>query len=225
MSQLSDRKPRKHRGDVIEPAVKYVQMQRKKNNEDEQDKKILEKLESDALKSDLPKNFTTFMNMTTLTKQIATQVWAEKMATKLVKWVEESEDAVTLTEFYRSIGVLSQDFCELSRKYPILEKAQEYARMVIGDRREKGMIKRKFDSGSTAFMMPHYSYDWKKIIEWRASLKQPAGESGKTRVQYVVIPEIKPEENQLESSNVQATDKDRVPGEALEGSEGIQGSE
>jgi hypothetical protein len=225
MSQLSDKKPRKYRGDTIEPAVRYVQMQRKKNNEDEKDKKLLEKSECDTLNSDLPNNYTTFMNMTTLTKQIASQVWAEKMATKLVKWVEESNDAVTLTEFYRSIGIISQDFCELSRKYPILEKAQEYARMVIGDRREKGMLMRKFEPGSTAYMMPHYSADWKKIVEWRASLRQPAGEAGQTRVQYVVIPEIKPEEKLLENSNVQDTDKNRLPGETPKGSTGIQGDE
>jgi len=125
-----------------------------------------------------------------MTKQVASARWAEKMARKMIDWAEQTEDAVTLEEFYRSIGMLSQDFCDLAHKYPILEKALQYTRMIIGDRREKGMITRKYDAGSVAYMMPHYSNNWKEIVAWRSSLKQSEGSQGNVRMQYIVMPEI-----------------------------------
>lgn len=183
MSQLTDKKPRRYRGDALEPAVRYVRKQREKNNEDEKDAK----LERNSLRSG---NFTEYYNMSTMTKQVASDKWAEKMARKMIDWAEQTDDALTLEEFYRSIGMLSQDFCELAHKYPMLEKALQYTRMIIGDRREKGMITRKYDAGSIAYMMPHYKDSWKEIVAWRSSLKQTEGGSGTVRMQYVVIPPI-----------------------------------
>jgi hypothetical protein len=185
MSQLTDEKPRKYRGDTLEPAVRYVRKQREKNNEDARDKK----LESRALRSK-EVNFSEYYNMSTMTKQVASAKWAEKMARKMIDWAEQNDDAVTLEEFYRSIGMLSQDFCDLAHKYPMLEKALQYTRMIIGDRREKGMITRKYDAGSIAYMMPHYSSSWKEIVAWRSSLKSSEGGTGTVRMQYVIMPAI-----------------------------------
>jgi hypothetical protein len=52
------------------------------------------------------------------------------------------------------------------------------------------MITRKYDAGSVAHMMPYYDPAWREIVAWRASLKQPEGNSNQPRLQYVVIPNI-----------------------------------
>jgi len=187
MSQLTDKKPRNHpKRDVQEPAVRYVRKQREKNNEDAKDAKLLKADEPEEAMT----NFSEYYNMSTMTKQVASNTWAEKMARHMIDWAENNEDALTLEAFYRSIGMLSQDFCDIARKYPTLEKALQYTRMVIGDRREHGMITRKFDAGSIAYMMPHYKDTWKEMVAWRSSLKQSEGSSGAIRMQYVVVPEI-----------------------------------
>lgn len=211
MSLLSEKKRSGRYDDVVDPAVKYVRKQRELNNEDEKDKKLIEKLESDTLNSGVPKSYVEYMNVSTMTKQLASELWAERMAKKMIDWVKGNQEALTLTEFYISVGILSQDFCELARKYPLLGKAQEYVRMVIGDRRERGMLSRKLDPGATAYTMPNYLPEWKKIVEWRASLRQSSGDPTQPRIQYVVIPEIPNsglvKERITESKDVQAADK------------------
>lgn len=190
MSQLTDKKPRKYRGDITDPAVRYVRHQRVKDGLNPDALKPKPKdMKSLDVRTNEKNNFAEFYSMTTMSKQIASESWADKMARRMIDWVEQTEEALTLEEFYRSIGILSQDFCELANKYPVLIKALKYTKMIIGDRRERGMILRKFDPGSVAFMMPHYKESWKEMVTWRASLKNPEG-SAATRMQYVVMTEM-----------------------------------
>jgi hypothetical protein len=218
---LSDnKKPSKSRGDSVDPAVKYVREQRKKRNEDEKDAKV----ESEALKVS-KEIFSEFYNMNTYTKQVASELWAERIAKKMTTWAMENEDALILNEFYQSVGILSQDFCDLAKKYPILQKALDYTRMVIGTRREKGMITRKYDAGSIAYMMPHYNSAWRENVSWRASLKQPEGNSGTVRMQYVVIPEIRSVENGEISQRQLVDHKDSRVEDSHDVGEDVEGSE
>jgi hypothetical protein len=188
MSILSEKKSRKERrADVVDPAVKYVRAQRVKAG-------LLpsvpeEKSESNNVDLPTTTNFTEFYSMSTFTKQVASEKWSEEMARKLVAWAD-NEDSLTLGEFYAHIGILNSDFTDLAAKYPILGKALDYTRMLLGVRREKGMITRKYDAGSVAHMMPYYDPAWREIVAWRASLKQPEGNSNQPRLQYVVIPNI-----------------------------------
>lgn len=215
MSLLDGKKHKRHRSDVIDPAVKYVMKERERTGENK-------KVEPSALKSAEPKNntFAEFYNMNTLTKQVASELWAEKMSKRMIDWATQNEDALTLGEFYTSIGILNQDFCALAAKYPLLQKALDYTRQVIGDRREKGMLTRKFDSGSVAYMMPAYDPMWKEIVAWRASLKQPAEGSNNIRMQYVVIPEIRAENGKLGSNNEAKAVKPANVGQITEDSSG-----
>jgi hypothetical protein len=186
MSILNDKKIRR-RGDTISPAVKYVTNERSVT-----DVKCNTPKES---KAKLPATsnptyaFTEYFNMHTMTKQVASEQWAIKTAQNMCEWAE-SEDALILGEYYAMLGISKPTFMELANKYEILKKAHAYAKSLIAIRREKGMITRKFDSGSISFTMPMYSDDWKEIVEWRSSLKASENKSGDTRVQYVVIPEI-----------------------------------
>lgn len=188
MSILSEKKSRKERRvDVIEPAVKFVRAERVKNGLPPSVPE--EKSESNNVDSPTATNFTEFYSMSTFTKQVASEKWSENMARKLVAWAE-NEESLTLGEFYAHIGILNSDFTDLAAKYPLLGKALDYTRMLLGVRREKGMITRKYDAGSVAHMMPYYDPAWREIVAWRASLKQPEGNTGVARLQYVVIPNI-----------------------------------
>ena len=214
MSQLTDKKRSKARDEVIEPAVKYVRAERKRNGEDEKDAKV----ESSTLKNS-GNNFAEFYNMNTFTKEVASKIWSEKMAKRMIEWAVSNEDALTLNEFYVSIGMLSQDFCALADKFPILDKALNFVKQIIGNRREKGMLTRKFDAGSTAYMMPHYSPEWKENVAWRATLRQPAGSSGNPQLQFVVVPDIKSLERSNEDTKVQIAVSD-IGKDAQDGSRG-----
>lgn len=177
-------------------AVKYVR--REKEREVTSKEREETKSESNTVKESKPSkikltkvyDFDEYLDMKTCSRKITSEAWAEKMAMTLVKWVEENENALKMTEFYQHIGMYQTDFCTLANKYPLLAKAKAYARMVIGTRRELGALTRKFDAGTVNYTMPVYDPDWKEMVEWRSSLKQLEGKSGDNRTQYVIIPEV-----------------------------------
>ena len=57
------------------------------------------------------------------------------------------------------------------KRYPIAKEANEFAKTIIGNRREVGALKRKFDVGMFTASMPMYSDEWKENVEWKSSLK------------------------------------------------------
>ena len=170
-------------------AVKYVRKE-KKREEEKVECDGLKKSERESVKLTKTYDFDEYLDMKSCSRKITSEAWAEKMARTLVDWVENNENALKMTEFYQHIGMYQTDFCILANKYPLLKKAQQYARMVIGTRREIGAITRKFDPGTTNYTMPHYDPDWREMVEWRSSLKASEGKAGDNRTQYVIIPEI-----------------------------------
>lgn len=186
MSQLTDKKPRRAKRDTIESAVKYVDKERATE-------KIVDYSTLPEETSKRPvSSFTEFWSMTTMSKQVASEVWAEKTAKRLVQWAEDQStgSAFKMNEFYRLLGMDHDTYVDLEEKYPILKKARKYAVKVLGDKREAGLLWRSLEPGSTSFMMPLYDDNWKAMVEWRSSLKQSEGQAGATRMQYVVVPEM-----------------------------------
>jgi hypothetical protein len=183
MSLLTD-KIIKRKGDRKIKAVECVNEERKLDNNTgkESEAKMVITKNSDF-------SFTEYFNMNTMSRQIATDQWAEKTAKNMIEWAQ-TDDALILNDFFSLLGICRQDFLALANKYPILKTARDYAKSLIASRRERGMLTRKFDSGSVSFMMPMYSEDWKENVEWRSSLKAAEGKAGNDRVQYVVIPAI-----------------------------------
>ena len=168
-----------------------------------------------------PRPFMDFYNWSTMSKQVASEVWAEKTAMELIEWAEtrNGTSSLTLNEFYVFKGLDRETFQDLTEKFPVLKKARAYARGILGNKRENGLIHKRLDPTSVAFMMPHYDPDWKAIVEWRASLKQPEGTSGQPIKEYILMKEIpnsdlvpKREETNGKSSQ---TDKDNQTKDGL----------
>lgn len=95
----------------------------------------------------------------------------DRLAERLVEWARDDDDALKVSQFFIQENIHQQTVERWMAKYEHLRKAYDFATTAIGNRRELGGLKRKFDSGIVASTMAHYDKDWKKLAEWRSKLR------------------------------------------------------
>lgn len=94
-----------------------------------------------------------------------------EIASEVVKWALEDEGAITLSQFYCNLGIALATFQKWRRRCPELEEGCTIAKQIIGNRREKGALERRYAERTVLTSMAQYSPSWKKMEEWRSSLK------------------------------------------------------
>lgn len=106
-------------------------------------------------------------------------------------WAATNEKAYSVEQFCAEQGIPERTWDRYRARSPRLQEAHENMIMIIGCRREAGLIERRFESGSTMFMMPLYKSSWKEMCEWRASLKPKEGavKAGETFIVMEKYPE------------------------------------
>lgn len=111
----------------------------------------------------------------------------ERLAKEVVEWARSNPDALKISQFYLDFGIprsLWNDWCQ---KWPLLRQANDFAKEVIGNRRENGALNNKLNPSMVSFTMPIYDEDWKEESVRRASLKDGSSEA-KTTVHVTMSP-------------------------------------
>lgn len=105
-------------------------------------------------------------------------LYLEALAKDLMDW-GRNPDALLVEQFYDEKGIDPQFPAKRGwfDRCPALKAAHACARRMIGYRRELGMMRGKLLVGATIGQMVQYSKAWKKVEEWRNSLKIKANES------------------------------------------------
>jgi len=123
-----------------------------------------------------------------------TQAFVHRISQELVAWAENDDiGALKVSSFYLKKGISYETWSQWRKKYKEIDHAHKYSTMVIGNRREEGAIRKKFDAGTVNYTMPMYDPEWKELIEWRAKLKEEEKDSGGTKIVILdKIPETPP---------------------------------
>jgi hypothetical protein len=128
-----------------------------------------------------------------------TNTMMEQLGKDLVAWAENDPNALKLKSFYEREGIGEKKFNEWCTKFPDLAEYRAHAKMIIGNRREIGALRRELDGRGVYEMMPHYDQDWDDALARKESLKNRDGEgSGDTKIICVGLdkfpdcPEVKP---------------------------------
>lgn len=124
----------------------------------------------------------TYMNHLTFTQEILTTSTAERLARELVAWARTNEDALKIAQFLAERGINRKTWSRWCDKFQILADANDFALMIIGNRREVGLLTRKFDSQSTTVSMLHYDPDWVNMFSTRAKLMHQEGLASGQRI-------------------------------------------
>lgn len=121
-------------------------------------------------------------------KEILTNLSAERLAREMTDWFENNENAIKIQQYLQFRGIGERTWNRWCNKYQKIGDAHEYCKMIIGNRREVGIITRKFDGVHTAFMMRQYDKAWGEEHEYRANLKSKDKESGETK--FIIMSEV-----------------------------------
>jgi hypothetical protein len=92
----------------------------------------------------------------------ANEAFIRKLATDLMEWVRTKE-AFKVSEFYSDKGISKRDWANWVAKWDFLADAVDAAKIVLGNKREIGGLKKKYDSGMIRASMRFYDEDWKTI--------------------------------------------------------------
>jgi hypothetical protein len=112
------------------------------------------------------------------------EAFINRLAEDLIKWVEGDEKALMIREFIALKKLDQVTYNVWVKKYQYLGRAHAYAKLILGIRRERGLLNRTLEPTWTAFMMPFYDSEWKEIAEWRNNMRK---EVAAVEAQKVVI--------------------------------------
>lgn len=142
-----------------------------------------------------------YYNFNTFRLMPVSQSTLERLRDNAIKWAVEDKDALKIKQFLILNGITPATWTRWKDKYPEIKEAHEIMLTAIGNRREVGLITRKFEPGSTMKSMVIYDEDWKNIGEWWANLGQKEGISGGQQIVVIekvpgspLVPERKDEE-------------------------------
>jgi hypothetical protein len=123
-----------------------------------------------------------YLDMFTLKQTPISKDYLLHYALQWVNWAISDDDALTMEGFHILKGVQSFTVSRWCQRCPELQQAHDHVMSIIGDRREKGAITRKYDSGMIRTTMPMYKAKWKELEEWRAHLSEKIASAGGLKV-------------------------------------------
>ncbi len=127
-------------------------------------------------------NFEEYIDHLTYDKKLFTTKVAEAYAKELTNWADTDESALKIAQFLQKKGINKRTWYRWCQKYEILADANDFALMALGNRREVGLLTRKYDSQSTMLSMLHYDSDWKDMFAMKAKLMAQEGLTGGQKV-------------------------------------------
>lgn len=108
------------------------------------------------------------------------QTYIQALADNLMAWADdEEEEALRLDDFVDSRRLHYSTFHQWIAKYECLKEAHAYAKRRIASRREKGALKKQYDSSLTARVIGHYCPEYNEELKKNAEIKAKSlSESG-----------------------------------------------
>lgn len=134
--------------------------------------------------------------------RVTTISFLENFAKNMINYALNTEDCLTVEDLFLSEGIPSGTYYDWIKKHEFFARAHKHAKEIIGRRREKGGLKRKFDTSLVKDSMYQYNSRWKKADEYRQSLKSKNTDSSDKNITVVIeesprsnlVPERTPEQ-------------------------------
>lgn len=91
-------------------------------------------------------------------------------------------DAIKITEFLTEKRISYQVFYNCAERHPELARAIQFAKIVIGDRRERRGLEGKYNANMVMSTMAIYDPEYKNHYEWKVKLAKENKEQSETKI-------------------------------------------
>jgi hypothetical protein len=88
----------------------------------------------------------------------------------MLRWAEQ-EDSLEITDFAIEMRIRRQTIYEWAEKYQDLKETFEFVKLMLGSRKRKGALLRKYDKDVAFKDMHKYDPEWLEINQYHAKLK------------------------------------------------------
>ncbi len=88
-----------------------------------------------------------------------TETFLEMLCEKYSKWIK-STDSLIFTEFLEHEGIPRSTFYKWLKLSDLLATTHDFVLMTLGNRRERGALKKEYDAGTVAKVQGFYSDIW-----------------------------------------------------------------
>jgi len=123
-----------------------------------------------------------FYNDLLFMKQMpVSEAFIDRLSAEMVAFAD-LEDTLRPSQFWNSKRLSIGTIDKWRAKWPQLERAYEYLVARIADRRDIGAITRKYDGSYVERSLAMYDPEYKKFLEWKASIADKNKESSGTLV-------------------------------------------
>ena len=120
----------------------------------------------------------TYTDMFTLREMPIHEDYIRQFALEWILHAKEDEDMLTMNDFLVKKGMNRSSIQEWLKRSEDMRKAYAFILMVIGNRRERGMLKKQLDSQGVVKSMHLYDELWKESETWRAHLAAKVAGAG-----------------------------------------------
>lgn len=141
-----------------------------------------------------------YPDMFFLKEKPVSEAFIERLSREMIDW-SKKDDSLRITQFFNVRGIPNAMIYRWMTKFPMLKQAHEFAMSVIADRRDVGAITRKYDGNYIDRAQAMYDPEYKKFLEWKASLVDKNKDSqGTLIVQMMPAPSssVVPERKKLD---------------------------
>jgi len=139
------------------------------------------------------------------------QAFIDKTTEELATWAINDKNALKLTQFCHIKGIPSQTLYRWCDKYPKLKAAKDLAIEIIGNRREIGAIKNKYNHQMISSQQAKYDSSWWSLEVQRAELKAKLQQDVEASKRYTIVldtyAEANNDSNTVSNKHVQSSIK------------------
>ena len=119
----------------------------------------------------------TYKDLLTFQDIPVSELFLERLGEDLVLWAKkakkdwkEDDQDLKITPFFTDRHIGQSTYSNWVKKYPTFKEQIILAKQIIGDARENGALRRKFDSALVIKSAAIYDPEWVLLEEWRSRL-------------------------------------------------------
>lgn len=143
-----------------------------------------------------------YSDLFTFRMRPVSEAFIERLASDLVKWSIKADDALKLCQFILNKGIHPKTFYSWAKKYPTLGMAKDVALAAIGNRREIGAIKNKYNASVVMSQMSKYDPSWWKLEVERAELRARTQQKSESDIRYTIVVDSYKEKDKTKTNNI-----------------------
>ena len=155
-----------------------------------------------------PEPLANFVHMNTWRERGVSEAFIELMCGRLLEYFAD-KDKLCIEEFLVDNQIHTNTYHGWRKQNKKLDDVHKFVKMMLGTRREKGMLRKELDSKPGMYTQYQYSEHWKAADDYWAEIKHLEKEQQKQNI-AIYMEALKPEEDKNPKEGNERDETERI---------------